>query len=72
MLITTKTLAQGAAAVLTLAFTQINAIPFTFVDEQALLGLNTYTVTLQFSQRSNVLVTTSAQTRAINAIVFNQ
>jgi hypothetical protein len=71
-LITTKTLAQGAAAVLTLAFTQVNAIPFTFVDEQALLGLNTYTVTLQFSQRSNVLVTTSVQTRAINAIVFNQ
>jgi hypothetical protein len=69
-LLVTKTLAQGAASVLTLSFTQISSIPLTYVDNEGLLGTNTYTVTMQFSQRSSTSVSTSAQSRAINAVVY--
>jgi hypothetical protein len=70
VLLTTKTLTQGAALALSLSFTQVSSIPITFVDDKGLLGLSTYTVSAQFSQRSSASVTTSAQSRAINATVY--
>ncbi|MFC0187234.1 hypothetical protein ACFFJY_02995 [Fictibacillus aquaticus] len=69
-LLTTKTLTQGAALSLSLAFTQITGIPLTYVDNGALFGTNTYTVTLEFSQRSSASVSTAVQSRALNAVVF--
>jgi hypothetical protein len=72
VLLTTKTLTQGAALSLSLAFTQVSGIPLTYVDESSLLGSNLYTVTAQFSQRSSASLSISAQTRAINAIVFSK
>lgn len=70
ILLTTKTLSQGSASALTLAFTQTAGIPLTYVDTGSLLGTNNYSVTLQFSQRSSASVTTAVQSRAINATVF--
>lgn len=70
LLLTTKTLSQGAASVLSLAFTQTAGIPLTFVDSTSLLGTNNYSVTLIFSQRSSASVSTAVQSRAINATVF--
>ncbi|WP_110114456.1 hypothetical protein [Bacillus sp. CGMCC 1.16541] len=66
--LTTETLQQGAAAVLTVAFTQFNSIPFTWVDFNTVEGMNTYTVTLQFFVRSSSGVNVTAQSRSINAI----
>jgi hypothetical protein len=70
-LLTTKTLTQGAALSLSLSFTQVSGIPITFVDETSLLGMNTYTVTAHFTQRSSASVSASAQSRAINATVYS-
>lgn len=69
-LLTTKTLTQGAALSLSLAFTQVTSIPLTYADTGGPLGTSTYTVTVQFSQRSSATVTTAAQSRALNAVVF--
>jgi hypothetical protein len=70
VLLTTKTLTQGAALSLSLSFTQVLGIPITFVDDTSLLGTNTYTITAQFSQRSSASVTTSVQSRAMNGTVY--
>lgn len=63
-----QNLRQGAAAVLTLGFIQNNTIPFSWVDQNAVQGTNTYTVTLQFFTRSTSGVTIQTNTRSLNVI----
>ncbi|MEC0300966.1 hypothetical protein [Peribacillus frigoritolerans] len=53
------------------ASTRREHIPNTWADNGALAGANTYTVTLEFFQRANATTTLTAETRSLNAIVFD-
>ncbi|MBB6445472.1 hypothetical protein [Bacillus benzoevorans] len=69
-LLLTETLRQGNSITLTLSFTQVSSIPISLVDNNSLLGTNTYTVTVEFFARSGAGVTITAQSRAINALTI--
>ncbi|WP_369361171.1 hypothetical protein [Priestia megaterium] len=64
-LLFSQNLQQGAAAVLTLSFTQQNALSFTWVDTVASIGTYTYSVRMEFFVRSSTGVTVQTTTRAI-------
>ncbi|AKP78229.1 MULTISPECIES: hypothetical protein [Priestia] len=64
-LLFSQNLQQGAAAVLTLSFTQQNALSFTWVDTVASIGTYTYSVRMEFFVRSSTGVSVQTTTRAI-------
>ena len=64
-LLFSQNLQQGAAAVLTLSFTQQNALSFTWVDTVASIGTYTYSVRMEFFVRSSTGVTVQTTTRTI-------
>ena len=64
-LLFSQNLQQGAAAVLTLSFTQQNVLSFTWVDTVASIGTYTYSVRMEFFVRSSTGVTVQTTTRAI-------
>ena len=64
-LLFSQNLQQGAAAVLTLSFTQQNALSFTWVDTVTSIGTYTYSVRIEFFSRSSTGVTAQTNTRAI-------
>ncbi|WP_157404721.1 hypothetical protein [Shouchella shacheensis] len=69
-LLVTQTFQQGASKLLNLALTRREYIPNTWVDDGA-AGQNTYTITLEYFQRSNANLTVTAETRSLNAIVID-
>ncbi|KZE14186.1 MULTISPECIES: hypothetical protein [Priestia] len=64
-LLFSQNLQQGAAAVLTLSFTQQNVLSFTWVDTVASIGTYTYSVRMEFFVRSSTGVTVQTTTRTI-------
>ncbi|KWU59848.1 MULTISPECIES: hypothetical protein [Priestia] len=64
-LLFSQNLQQGAAAVLTLSFTQQNALSFTWVDTVTSIGTYTYSIRMEFFIRSSTGVTVQTTTRAI-------
>lgn len=69
-LLMTQTIRQENSLSLSLSFTQVSGVPISLVDNNTLLGTNTYTVTLEFFLRSGTNVTITAQTRSINALTI--
>ncbi|MDQ0229640.1 hypothetical protein [Metabacillus malikii] len=73
VLIVTQTLQQSGSRPgggSTPSTTRREHVPNTWVDNGALTGENTYTVTVEFFQRANATTTLSAETRSLNAILF--
>jgi hypothetical protein len=72
VLLVTQTMQKSASRQgLSGATTRREHIPNTWADSGALAGSNTYTVTIEFFQRANVTTTLTAETRSLNAIVFD-
>lgn len=67
-LLFTQTLQLGNSITLTLSFTQISTIPISIVDNNTSLGVNTYTITLEFFLQSSAGVNVTAQSRSVNAL----
>ncbi|PFK33295.1 hypothetical protein COI93_18470 [Bacillus cereus] len=68
----TETYQLGGTLSLLATVTQTDVIPISFVDNNTSLGTNTYTVIVNFFQRTIGLgtITVTAQTRTLNAITF--
>ncbi len=70
VLLITQMMRQESAISLGLGLTTITSIPISLVDNNSVLGTNTYTVTLEFFDRipNNANSTITAQTRSLNAL----
>lgn len=68
ILLFTQTIQQGSQVTITQPAAYVNTLPISLVDNNTVLGTNTYNVTLEFFQRLSSQTTATAQSRSLNAL----